>query len=221
MWYTLRMPSRSPEFPNLRIFEHPLIQHKMSYLRDETTSHRPFRALLYQIAGLMVFEVTRDFPTREVQVRTPLELTPCRKLAGTITVVPILRSGLGMAEGILEMMPEARVGHLGMARDEETLRPVTYLRKLPRDLDLGPVLVVDPMLATGGSACEALHLLKKAGALDLRMICLVVAGEGVRTLLRDHPDVTIYAAALDRQLNDRGFILPGLGDAGDRMYGTT
>lgn len=215
------MPTPVPGLPNLVLFDHPLIQHKLQYIRDETTSHRPFRALLYQIAGLMVFEVTRDFATREVEVRTPMEVTKGRRLSATITVVPILRSGLQMAEGILEMMPEARVGHLGLARDEATLRPITYLKKLPRGLDQGPVIVVDPMLATGGSAAAALSMLKSAGAKDLRLICLVVVREGVQRLLKEHPEVKIYAASLDRGLNERGFILPGLGDAGDRMYGTT
>lgn len=206
--------------PNLVVFDHPLIQHKMAYLRDRATSHRPFRALLYQIAGLMVFEVTRHFPTVEVGVDTPLERVTARHIAAKITVVPVLRAGLCMAEGILEMMPEARVGHLGMSRDEQTLRPVVYLRKLPRDLNAGPVVLVDPMLATGGSAIQALSILKEAGATDLRMICLVAAPEGVANLTSAHPDVRVYTAALDRRLNERGFILPGLGDAGDRMYGT-
>lgn len=210
---------RSTEFPNLVVFDHPLIQHKLSWIRDQSTSFRPFRALLYQIAGLMVFEATRTFPTEAVEVQTPLELATCRRLAGTITVVPVLRSGLAMTEGILEMMPEARVGHLGLARDEETLEPVTYLRKLPKDLANGPVILVDPMLATGGSARAAIRLLKEAGATDIRMIALVAAPEGVRKMLGEHPDVTIYTAALDRQLNERGYICPGLGDAGDRMYG--
>jgi len=209
------------DFPNLRVFDHPLIQHKLAYLRDETTSFRPFRALLYQIAGLMVYEVTRSFPTVDIEVRTPLEVTRGKKLRGTITVVPVLRSGLGMAEGILEMMPEARIGHLGLARDEHTLQPKAYLRKLPQRLDEGPVVLVDPMLATGGSACAALATLKEAGAKDVRMICLVATPEGVSRLLKEHDDVPIYTAALDRQLNERGFIVPGLGDAGDRMYGTT
>ncbi|QYK49845.1 MAG: uracil phosphoribosyltransferase [Phycisphaeraceae bacterium] len=192
----------------------------MAYLRDVSTSHRPFRALLYQIAGLMVFEVTRSFPTSVARVQTPLEVIDARRITAKITVVPVLRAGLCMAEGILEMMPEARVGHLGLSRDEETLRPVVYLRKLPHDLNAGPVVLVDPMLATGGSAIQALTILKEAGATDLRMICLVAAPEGVAHLANAHPDVRIYSAALDRQLNERGFILPGLGDAGDRMYGT-
>jgi uracil phosphoribosyltransferase len=202
------------------VFDHPLIQHKLTYLRDKTLSHRPFRALLYQIAGLMVYEVTRTLPTRLVDVETPMERSEGRRLSAKITVVPVLRSGLGMAEGILEMMPEARVGHLGLARDEETLLPTVYLRRLPRDLDAGPVILVDPMLATGGSAAEAVAILRHAGARDLRMICLVASPEGIARLQRDHPDLTIYTAAIDRELNEKGFILPGLGDAGDRMYGT-
>lgn len=208
------------EFPNLVVFDHPLIQHKLSHMRDRTTGFRPFRALLYQIAGLMVFEATRSFPTRSVEVDTPIERTLSKRLEGTITVVPVLRSGLGMTEGILEMMPEARVGHLGLARDEQTLEPVVYLRKLPKDLSQGPVILVDPMLATGGSAVEAIRILKNAGANDIRMMSLVAAPEGVARLLQEHPEVPIYTAALDRQLNERGFICPGLGDAGDRMYGT-
>jgi uracil phosphoribosyltransferase len=210
-----------PDHPNLVVFEHPLIQHKLSYIRESTTSYRPFRALLYQIAGLMVFEVTRSFPVSRVEIQTPLTRTEAFRLAGTITVVPVLRSGLAMAEGILEMMPEARVGHLGLVRDERTLQPVTYLKKLPRHLEEGPVVLVDPMLATGGSASAAISMLRDHGARDLRMICLVAAPEGVRRLAADHPDVRIYAAALDQRLNEHGYIVPGLGDAGDRMYGTT
>jgi len=211
---------RSPQFPTVVVFDHPLIQHKLTHLRDRTTSHRPFRALLYQIAGLMVFEVTRSLPTREVDVETPMERTRGTRLSAKITVVPVLRSGLGMAEGILEMMPEARVGHLGMARDEHTLRPAVYLKRLPKHLDAGPVILVDPMLATGGSASEAVHILRQAGAKDLRMICLVASPEGIRRMAQDHPDLTIYTAAVDARLNEQGFIMPGLGDAGDRMYGT-
>lgn len=208
------------DYPNVVVFDHPLIQHKLSHMRDKTVSHRPFRALLYQIAGLMVFEVTRSLPTRQVDVETPMELTRCTRLAAKVTIVPVLRSGLGMAEGVLEMMPEARVGHLGMARDEATLRPTVYLRRLPKDLEAGPVILVDPMLATGGSAAAAVQILREAGAADLRMICLVAVPEGIERMRRDHPDVTIYTAAIDRALDPRGFIVPGLGDAGDRMYGT-
>jgi uracil phosphoribosyltransferase len=208
------------EFPGVVVFDHPLIQHKLTYLRDASTSHRPFRALLYQIAGLMVYEVTRNYPTVMLPVRTPMEPTEGVRLAGKVTVVPVLRAGLGMAEGILEMMPEARVGHLGMYRDERTLEPVAYLKRLPRDLNAGPVILVDPMLATGGSASAAIATLRAAGAVDLRIICLVAAPEGIRRLQRDHPSLPIYTAAIDRCLNDRGFIMPGLGDAGDRLYGT-
>ena len=214
------MGSRRSEYPNVVVFDHPLIQHKLAWLRDRSVSHRPFRALLYQIAGLMVHEVTRELPTTEVEVETPMERTRGRRLSGLITVVPVLRSGLGMAEGILEMMPEARVGHLGLARDEETLKPIAYLNRLPSDLAAGPVILVDPMLATGGSALAAIDTLRTAGAKDLRMICLVASPEGVRLLGAAHPTVPIYSAALDRQLNEKGYILPGLGDAGDRVYGT-
>lgn len=208
-------------FPNVVIFDHPLIQHKLTHLRDATTSHRPFRALMYQLTGLMVYEATRTLPTRAVEIRTPMETATGRRLAAQVTVVPVLRAGLGMAEGVLEVMPEARVGHLGMARDEETLEPIVYLQRLPRDLDAGPCLLVDPMLATGGSAVAAIRILLAAGAKDLRLLCLVAAPEGIRRVHAEFPGLTIYAAAIDRCLDARGFILPGLGDAGDRLYGTT
>ena len=205
------MPSQPRSQPGLVVFDHPLIRHKMTILRDESTSDRPFRAVLAQIAGLMVYEVTRSFQTVEVPVRTPMTTTTGHRLAGSITVVPVLRAGLGMISGVLEIMPEARVGHLGLARDEKTLQPKAYLNKLPKDLDAGPVVLVDPMLATGGSA---------SGASDLRMICLVAAPEGVARMHADHPQVTVYTAALDERINEQGYILPGLGDAGDRLYGT-
>ncbi len=216
------MTSTSPPQPSspLVVFDHPLIAHKMATIRDQSTQHRHFRASLSQIAGLMVFEVTRSFQTTPVEIQTPVTTTTAHKLAGTITIVPVLRAGLGMIHGILEVMPEARVGHLGLARDEETLEPIAYLNKLPADLSAGPVILVDPMLATGGSASAAITMLKDAGATDLRMICLVAAPEGVERLQKDHPGITIYAAALDDCLNDKGYIVPGLGDAGDRMYGT-
>ncbi len=209
-----------PEFPGVVIFDHPLIQHKLTHLRDKSTSHRPFRALVAQIAGLMVFEATRSFPVQEIEIETPLERMRGQHLAAKITVVPVLRAGLGMAEGVLEVMPEAREGHLGLARDEETLQPVVYLKKLPKDLDAGPVLLVDPMLATGGSAVEAMKILRAAGARDLRFLCIVASPEGVARLKQAEPDITIYAAAVDRGLNHKGYIVPGLGDAGDRLYGT-
>jgi len=202
------------------VFDHPLIAHKLASIRDKNTGHRSFRAALSQIAGLMVYEVTRELPTTERTIQTPMTQTSCRVLAGAITIVPVLRAGLGMIDGILEVMPEARVGHLGLARDEQTLEPTAYLNKLPRDLDDGPVILVDPMLATGGSAVAALSMLRQAGASDIRMICLVASPEGIERMRREHPDVTIYAAALDDRLDEHGFIIPGLGDAGDRMYGT-
>lgn len=214
------MPSAHSEFPNLHLFDHPLIQHKMTALRDRETSFRAFRAVMAQLAGLMVYEVTRSFPAVSVEVQTPLEKTTGLSIKASITVVPVLRAGLGMAEGVLEIMPEARVGHLGLLRDERTLLPVHYLSKLPLNLSAGPVILVDPMLATGGSAASASGMLRAAGARDIRMICIVAAPEGVRHMLEEHPDVPIYAAALDRGLDERGFIVPGLGDAGDRLFGT-
>lgn len=214
------MASGHPEFPNLHLFDHPLIQHKMTALRDRETGVRAFRAVMGQLAGLMVYEVTRTFPAEQVEVETPIERTTGLSIKAAITVVPILRAGLGMAQGVLELMPEARVGHLGLLRDERTLLPVHYLSKLPRNLAAGPVILVDPMLATGGSATAASGMLRAAGARDIRMICIVAAPEGVRHMLEEHPDVMIYAAALDRKLDEQGFIVPGLGDAGDRLFGT-
>jgi len=202
------------------VFDHPLIAHKLATIRSKDAGHRMFRAALSQIAGLMVYEVTRSLPTETVDIQTPMTTTKCSIIKGTITIVPVLRAGLGMIDGILEVMPEARVGHLGLARDEQTLEPVAYLNKLPVDIDAGPVILVDPMLATGGSASAAISMLRQAGANDIRMICLVAAPEGIERLRKDHPEVTIYAAALDDRLDESGYIVPGLGDAGDRMYGT-
>ncbi len=219
--YAALMPQPARDFPNLVVFDHPLIQHKLTLMRDRRTGFMAFRSLMRQIAALMVFEVTRAFHTEPVEVETPLERTTGAQVNAKITVVPVLRAGLGMADAILEVMPEARVGHLGMARDERTLKPITYLSKLPRGLSDGPVILVDPMLATGGSAVLALSMLRDAGADDLRMISLVASPEGVGVLGKHHPGVRIYAAALDREIDARGFIRPGLGDAGDRLYGTT
>lgn len=214
------MPRPHAEHPNLVVFDHPLIQHKLTHVRDKNTGFRAFRALLEQIAGLMVYEVTRGFRSVPIEVQTPMRRTTGSFIQANITVCPVLRAGLGMAAGVLEIMPEARVGHIGLLRDESTLQPVQYLSKLPRDLGEGPVILVDPMLATGGSASRAITMLKSAGATDIRMICLVAAPEGVTRLAADHSDVTIYAAALDDGLNEHGYILPGLGDAGDRLFGT-
>jgi uracil phosphoribosyltransferase len=208
------------DIPGVIIFDHPLIQHKLGYLREKSTSHRPFRALMYQIAGLMVFEATRHLPVREITIETPLETMTAKRLSAKVTVVPVLRAGLGLAEGILEMMPEARLGHLGLARNEETLQPLVYLKKLPKDLSEGPVFIVDPMLATGGSAIEAIRIIRNAGATDIRFVCLVASPEGVTNFRKAEPQIPIYAAAIDRCLSDKGYILPGLGDAGDRLYGT-
>jgi len=208
------------QYPNLHVFDHPLILHKLAIVRDEKTNYDRFRALVNQIAGLMLFEVSRSFPVEDCPVKTPMETTTGVRLARSITVCPILRAGLGMSEGLLEIMPEARVGHIGMYRDEKTLKPVEYLCKLPENAAQGPVILVDPMLATGGSAVAAVQLLRKHGVVDVRLICLVAVPEGVRTMLENCPDVPIYAAALDRELNENGFILPGLGDAGDRLFGT-
>lgn len=215
------MGTPHPQHPGVIVFDHPLIKHKLGHLRDKSTSHRPFRALMYQIAGLMVFEATRSLPLQTVEIETPLERMKVERLSEKVTVVPILRAGLGLAEGILEMMPEARMGHLGLARDEHTLKPVVYLKKLPKDLNEGPVLIVDPMLATGGSAIQAIQLIREVGVKDVRFVCLVASPEGIANLRAADADLTIYAAAVDRELSEKGFILPGLGDAGDRLYGTS
>lgn len=209
-----------PEHPNLFVVDHPLINHKMTHLRDRNQGRRTFRALASQISGLMVYEATRTFRTTPASVVTPMESAVGEHLLGVPTVAPVLRAGLGMADGVLEMLPTARVAHLGLGRDERTLQPRTYLSKIPGDISAGPVLLVDPMLATGGSAARAASLLREAGAADLRMICLVAAPEGVVRMREVHPDVPIFTAALDRELDERGFIRPGLGDAGDRLFGT-
>ena len=210
-----------PDHKHLIVFDHPLIRHKLARLRDRDTGHPEFRELIAQVAALMVYEVTRGFETVDVEVTTPLDdSVRCGRIQSEITLIPILRAGLGMTRGILGLVPEARVGHLGMSRDEQTMKPTVYLRKLPKDLSTGPIIVVDPMLATGGSAVAAVRILRDAGAADLRLICLVAAPEGVAAMREADPDVVIYAAALDERLDDSGFIRPGLGDAGDRLFGT-
>ncbi len=205
---------------NVIVIDHPVVQTKLTELRDYTADHRRFRELLDEVGSLMVYEVTRDWPTSSRPVQTPLERSTGKVLARRVTLVPILRAGLGMATGILRLLPEARLGHLGVYRDEKTLEPISYYQKLPPDIAETEVLLIDPMLATGGSGSAAIDLLKKAGVASLRFICLVAAPEGIQMLHRHHPDVPIYCAAIDRQLNDRGYILPGLGDAGDRSFGT-
>jgi uracil phosphoribosyltransferase len=205
---------------NVIVIEHPVVQTKLTELRDFSSDHRKFRALLDEIAMLMVYEVTRDWPTKPKPVRTPLEQTVGAVLARQVTLVPILRAGLGMADGVLQILPDARLGHLGVYRDEQTLEPITYYQKLPPDIAQTEVLLIDPMLATGGSGSAAISFLKKAGVASMKFVCLVAAPEGITALHKQHPEVPIYCAAVDRQLNERGYILPGLGDAGDRIFGT-
>jgi uracil phosphoribosyltransferase len=205
---------------DLHVIDHPVIQTKLTELRDFSTPHRAFRELLEEIAMLMAYELTRDLPTRPRPVRTPLEPVTGVALARPVTLVPILRAGLGMSAGVLRVLPEARVGHVGVRRDEATLEPHDYYLKLPPDVAQTQVLLIDPMLATGGSAAAACRFLKSAGVTDLRMLCLVAAPEGINALHGHHPDVPIYTAAVDRELDDNGYIRPGLGDAGDRVFGT-
>jgi uracil phosphoribosyltransferase len=208
-------------FPNLTVISHPLIQHKLAVLRDRKTSKKTFRALVEEISMLMGYEVTKDLPIEAIEINTPLEQTTAYKVSGKkLTLVPVLRAGLGMADGILRLVPSARVGHIGMYRDHDTLEPVDYYFKIPRDAEARDFIVLDPMLATGGSAVAAVQSLKKQGGSRIRLVCLVAAPEGVQRMLQQHPDVQIYTAALDRQLNEQGYILPGLGDAGDRLFGT-
>lgn len=211
-----------PAMPaTLTVLDHPLVQHKLSILRARETPKKQFRELVDEIATLMAYEVTRDLALEDVEVRTPLESMTARRLRGKkLVVVPILRAGLGMVDGIIRLIPGARVGHVGLYRDEDSLEPVTYYFKIPKAPAGREFIVVDPMLATGGSAIEAVRLLREQGARSIRFMCLVAAPEGVRALARAHPDLAIYAAALDRELDERGYILPGLGDAGDRMFGT-
>jgi len=214
------MEMHHDDLPNLRVLGHPLIRQKLTRVRDRRTDSGTFRRLLNEIAALMTFEVCRDFATTDVPIETPLEPTTGTVLAAPITLVPILRAGIAMTDGMLGLIPEARVGHIGIYRDESSLEPVAYYAKFPRDMAAGPVLLIDPMLATGGSATHAAGELKKRGCGDIRMICLVCAPEGVKRMLQAHPEVRIYTAGLDRGLNEKGYIVPGLGDAGDRIFGT-
>lgn len=211
--------TRSPD--TLIVLDHPLIQHKVSYLRSRATPKKQFRELVDEIAALMAYEATRDLPLEEVEVQTPLERTVGRRIRGKkMVLVPILRAGLGMVEGISRLIPNARVGHIGLYRDEDTLTPVEYYFKIPGSPSSREFIVLDPMLATGGTAVEAVHLLKDRGAVNVRFMCLVAAPEGVQAMAEAHSDVPVFTAALDRELNEDGFILPGLGDAGDRLFGT-
>ncbi|WP_313966985.1 uracil phosphoribosyltransferase [uncultured Streptococcus sp.] len=204
-----------------QVISHPLIQHKLSILRREDTSTKDFRELVNEIAMLMGYEVSRDLPLEEVEIQTPITKTTQKQLSGKkLAIVPILRAGIGMVDGLLSLVPAAKVGHIGMYRDEETLEPVEYLVKLPEDIDQRQIFVVDPMLATGGSAILAVDSLKKRGAANIKFVCLVAAPEGVKKLQESHPDIDIYTASLDEKLNEHGYIVPGLGDAGDRLFGT-
>lgn len=205
----------------LHIIDHPLIQHKLTIMRRIGTSSKDFRQLLEEISTLMGYEVTRDLPMEDVSINTPVAPMVAKQISGKkLAIVPILRAGLGMVDGLLTLVPVARVGHIGLYRDPETHLPVEYYCKLPPNIDRRLVIVVDPMLATGGSASDALKLLKEKGCTDIRLMCLVAAPEGVAKVQADHPDVNIYVAALDEKLNDHAYIVPGLGDAGDRLFGT-
>lgn len=203
------------------VFDHPLIQHKLSILRDKNTSVKVFRELISEIAELMCYEATRDLPLEEVQVETPVAVATCKRIAGKkLAVIPILRAGLGLVDGMVAMMPNVKVGHVGLFRDPKTLEPVKYYFKVPADIAERDVIVVDPMLATGGSASAAITFLKEAGAKNIKLMCVIGVPEGVAVMQKDHPDVNIYVAALDDHLNEHGYIVPGLGDAGDRIFGT-
>ncbi len=205
----------------IHVLDHPLIQHKVTLIRSVETSSKDFRELLEEITLLMGYEITRDLPLEDVEVQTPICPTVGKRVAGKkIGIVPVLRAGLGMVEGLLSLIPTARVGHIGLYRDPATLKPVEYYCKLPSDITERDFIITDPMLATGGSASAAISLLKEKGAKSIKLMCLVAAPEGVKVVNHDHPDVEIYTAALDEHLNDHGYIVPGLGDAGDRIFGT-
>lgn len=203
------------------VFDHPLILHKLSILRDKGTSVKEFRELVSEIAMLMCYEATRDLPLEDVEIETPVAKATVKRIAGKkLAIVPILRAGLGMVDGMVSMMPNVKVGHIGLFRDPETLEPVKYYFKMPPDIDERDVIVVDPMLATGGTASAAIQFLKDDGVKHIKLMCIIGAPEGVERMQKDHPDVDIYVAALDDHLNEHGYIVPGLGDAGDRIFGT-
>ncbi|MEW9094461.1 MAG: uracil phosphoribosyltransferase [Clostridiaceae bacterium] len=200
---------------------HPLILHKLTLIRDKNTGSKEFRELVEEVAMLMAYEVTRDLELEEVEIETPICKAKCRMLAGKkVAIVPILRAGLGMVDGMLSMIPAAKVGHIGLYRDEETFKPVEYFCKLPQDIGERDIIVTDPMLATGGSAVDAIASLKAKGAKYIRLMCLIAAPEGIKAVEMAHPDVDIYVASIDEKLNEKGYIVPGLGDAGDRLFGT-
>lgn len=206
----------------VNVIDHPLIQHKLTMMRKKTTGTKDFRELLEEISMLMTYEITRDFPLKDVEIETPVAKCVGKELADTrkVCVVPILRAGLGLQSGVVNMIPAAKIGHIGLYRDPETLKPVEYYCKMPSDIAERTMLVVDPMLATGGSATAAITMLKEKGAKKLILMCLVAAPEGVKVINDEHPDVPVYVAAVDEKLNEHGYIVPGLGDAGDRIFGT-
>ena len=205
----------------LHVINHPMVQHKLTIMRDKETGSKDFRQLLKEIALLMGYEVTRDIPLEDVEVETPICKTMAKRVSGRkLAIVPILRAGIGMVDGMLDLIPVARVGHIGLYRNEETHNPVVYFCKLPEDIQNRLVIVTDPMLATGGSACDALAMLKERGCTNIRLMCLVGAPEGIARVQKEHPDVDIYVAAVDEKLNENAYIIPGLGDAGDRIFGT-
>lgn len=207
--------------PKLQVLDHPLIQHKLSLIRDEETGSKEFRELVEEVSMLMAYEVTRDFPLQEVEVKTPVAIAKSKVIAGRkVGLVPILRAGLGMVDGMLRLIPAAKVGHVGLYRDPETLQPVEYYCKLPPDIAERDLIVIDPMLATGGSAAAAISFLKERGAKSIKLMCLIAAPEGIQAVQNAHDDVDIFVAAVDERLNDHGYIVPGLGDAGDRLFGT-
>ena len=206
---------------NVCVLDHPLIQHKLSLIRDESTKSKEFRELVEEVAMLMAYEVTRDFPLEEVEVRTPVGISKAKRIAGRkVALVPILRAGLGMVDGMLKLIPAAKVGHIGLYRDPETLKPVEYYCKMPYDLQERDIIIIDPMLATGGSAAAAISFIKDRGGKRIKLMCLIAAPEGIKTVHDKHPDVDIFVAAKDERLNEHAYIVPGLGDAGDRLFGT-
>lgn len=206
---------------NVYVLDHPLIQHKLTYIRDKNTGSKYFRELVEEVAMLMAYEVTRDLPLEDVEIETPICRTKTKVISGKkLGLIPILRAGLGMVDGILKLVPAARVGHIGLYRDPQTLKPVEYYCKLPADIAERDLILIDPMLATGGSACAGIEFLKEKGANNIKLMCLIAAPEGIALVQKEHPDVDIYTAAVDEKLNDHGYIVPGLGDAGDRLFGT-
>lgn len=205
----------------ITVLDHPLIKHKLTFIRDKNTGSKEFRELVKEVSTLMAYEVTRDIPLEEIEIDTPMVKTKAQVIAGKkVGLVPILRAGLGMVDGMLDLLPAAKVGHVGLYRDPETLKPVEYYCKLPQDIQERDLIVLDPMLATGGSAAAALQFLKDRGSNSMKLVCLLAAPEGLELIQKEHPDVDIYLASIDEKLTEDGYILPGLGDAGDRLYGT-